>query len=166
MTLKNLFARLCSLPAEHVRTAIILHYHHLSILHAGRLQEDMKQWALDMDEPPPSLAHTAEEEQAANMTSAVLQEAAGLTEQGSDADETAASQQGSLQSHDSFQEAGQYWMQQWSNALCLSDVLSALSMGLTLLTHHGRHLWQKRSALHCGCLCTCKAAASNDCAAT
>lgn len=77
------------------------------VARSARLQEDMKQWALDMDEPASNLDQSEQEKQGAEEPD-ILQQAAALEEQGSNADATAASQQGSQETSDSFQETGQY----------------------------------------------------------
>lgn len=69
----------------------------------------MQQWALDMEEPSSDSAPTQQQQESAEASTDILREAAALDEQGrdADADETVASQQGSQESADSFQETGQ-----------------------------------------------------------
>lgn len=88
----------------------------------------MQQWALDMEEPSPHSAPPQPDQESAEASTDILQEAAALDEQGrdADADETAASQQGSQETADSFQETGQ-----------LTDCASVLDMLLTYGGHAG-----------------------------
>ena len=73
----------------------------------------MQQWALDMEDNPAQA-----QQESAEASADILREAAALDEQGTDAeDETAASQQGSQDIADSFQETG------WS-----TDSVSTLHM--------------------------------------
>lgn len=67
----------------------------------------MKQWALDMDEPSAGVRQTEEDREGAEAAGGILAEAAALDRQATDAHDTAASQQGSQETDDSFQEAGQ-----------------------------------------------------------